>query len=527
VLRRAAAVALLAGLVITGLAVWGVASLLAAQERRLLETRTSEVGLVLTQAANAIPERLRAQGAALRATDLSVETYRVVAATDPNLVRGTTAYAWLTPLPEGGFRVLAAVGTGLEVGDVVAGERADALARALTTSDMVPTTVSGPDRLLGFALGPPAAPPGTVMFQQSTLGPVVAPPRQAGTDPFSEVDVALYAAVRPDSAQIIVGTTSELPLTGKVHSQTIPVGSAQWLLSVRAQHPLVGTLSASAPWLAAVLGLIGSLLTAVIVDTVGRRREAVLALYAAERSAGEALQHSLLPQLPELDGLDVAARYLTGTTGQQVGGDWFDVFPLADGSTGIVIGDVMGHDLAAAGAMAQIRSALRAYALDAPTPALVLDQLDRLVTTFDIAQLATVLYGVLGPATPDGSRQWSWSNAGHPQPLLRRPTGETAPLSGGESLLLGTPVDVERVHATVTLPAGSSLLLFTDGLIEVPGTSLDEAVAELCEVVQTVPAHGTAEQLCAILVTKVAVAQRRDDIAVLTVRLGAPAPVKV
>jgi serine phosphatase RsbU (regulator of sigma subunit) len=104
------------------------------------------------------------------------------------------------------------------------------------------------------------------------------------------------------------------------------------------------------------------------------------------------LQGSLLPTLPRLAGISSAARYLAGGPDAQVGGDWYDLFALPDGAIGVAVGDVMGHDVAAAAEMGQLRSVLRSYAYEGSSPSTVLDRLDRLVQAFDMAQLATAVY---------------------------------------------------------------------------------------------------------------------------------------
>ena len=118
-------------------------------------------------------------------------------------------------------------------------------------------------------------------------------------------------------------------------------------------------------------------------------------LYQREHEVAEALQRSLLPQLPVVPGLDRAARYRPGSRAAQVGGDWYDLFALPDGAVGLAVGDVMGHDLAAAAAMGQLRSVLRSYAWQGSGPAVVLDRLDQLVQGLDMAQLATAIYARL------------------------------------------------------------------------------------------------------------------------------------
>jgi serine phosphatase RsbU (regulator of sigma subunit) len=517
-LSRVTVVAMLTVLVGTAAGVWGIRTLQRSQEDKLLQERTSEVGLILTQSASAIPARLKAHGAVLNATGRSTKAYDQTASSDVTANGGRAAFAWLRPQGSGSFVVLAAQGEGLAVGQVISDERAAIMSRAMSAADLVPSGVIGPRRLLGFALGEPSAPTGTVLYQESTLGPVVNPPRAAATDPFSDLEVALYSTPTAIGREIIVGTSTDLPLTGAVRRQKLPVGTASWLLVVKAKRPLVGDVAATAPWFALVAGLVATGLIGGIVETGARRRKVAESLLVKERETAETFQRSLLPHLPAMPGLDLGARYLASGRGQQVGGDWFDVFPVAGDRVGIVIGDVMGHDLAAASGMAQVRSALRAYALEGECPAAALDLLERFVTTLHVTELVTVLYAVLGPAAADGSRQLSWSNAGHLPPLLRQPDGEVQSLTDGASLLIGTGLSVPHLSGTRTLAAGSTLLLFTDGLVEQPGRSLDEAIDALATAVTS--CAGGAEELCDIVLNTAPEASRRDDIAVLAVRLS-------
>ncbi len=281
-----------------------------------------------------------------------------------------------------------------------------------------PVLGSGANRVLGFALGGPSVPPGMVLYRQSALGPVKAP-REAGTAPFDELNVVLYDASRPVRAQVVATTTKHLPLAGRVSSLAFPVGASHWLLAVSSAQPLVGTVAAWAPWIALAVGLAASALIAATLEQAVRRRNAAVALYRSEHRIAETLQHRLLPTLATVPGLDIASRYVAASDSQQVGGDWFDVFDLGDGRTAVVIGDVMGHDIEAAAAMAQIRAALRAYALENDEPAPVLERLAHLVDAFDVTGLVTVIYGVLGPPDSDGARQFRWANAGHLPPLVK------------------------------------------------------------------------------------------------------------
>ena len=523
-LRLVTLIALLISLAITGAVTWAIHLAVRDQEHRLLNERTAELGLVFNSAVAAIGPTLSEQGTVLRVTHNSVAAYQDAADTAVKITRGQNTFAWLRPQRNGaGFVVVAASGQSLHPGEVITDQRVQSLQAALSTKLVVPTRVIGAARLLGFALGPPAAPAGTVLYRESALGPV-APPRQVGTAPFSELDVTLYATPDVDPAQVLVSTTKQFPLRGHTHNQPIEVGTTKWLMSVRARTPLVGSLTNDAPWFALAVGVLGSLLIAAVVDVSARRRNAAIALYEAEHQVAETLQRSLLPRLPSIAGLDLAARYLASGAGQQVGGDWFDVFPIKDGRVGLVVGDVIGHDLNAASEMSQIRSALRAYAVDGDSPAQVITRLDRLVDALRLTQLVTVFYGVLDPADDAGSRTLRYSNAGHLPPMLRRAEGHVETVSGGGSAVLGAPITIEHTEGEISVDRGDVLVMFTDGLVEVPGGSLDDGLARLADAVadQTGP---DADAICEHVLAGVSGRKLRDDIALLAVRVTASSDV--
>jgi len=519
-LRLATILTLLVALGLTTAAVWATFLGVRDQSRRLIKERTGEISLVLTQAIDAIPTGLQQLGAVLDATHGDVEAFQTAAKTQVDASPTPFDLAWLRPDSAGGYRVVAAAaGEGkLRVGEVISDERVQTLDAAMHTDAVVPTPVIGKERIIGFALGEPSAPAGTVLYRQSTLGPAVSPPRAAGTAPFSELDVALYSTTRADRSSILTATTRNLPLRGEVRDQILLVGHTKWLLTVKARAPLVGRLTADAPWVVLGVGLLGTGLIGLVVETVARRRDAALALYEVEHHVAESMQRALLPRLPELPGLELAARYLASGAGQQVGGDWFDAFPVAGGHCGIVVGDVIGHDVAAASAMAQIRALLRGFAVDTGSPAEVLTRLDRVIDELHLTQLVTVFYGLLDPPAADGSRVLHYSNAGHVPPVLRRPDGTVESLAGGASVVMGAPVPAEYAESEMHLPAGSTLALFTDGLVEVPGGSLTDGLDRVADIVARMGEHAP-DALCDDLLEEVSLRTLRDDVALLVVRL--------
>ena len=249
-----------------------------------------------------------------------------------------------------------------------------------------------------------------------------------------------------------------------------------------------------------------------------------------ERDISAALQRSLLPTLPDLPGITCAARYVVGSAHAQVGGDWYDLFALPDGAIGLAIGDVMGHDLAAAAAMGQLRSVLRSYAYEGSSPSVVLDRLDRLVQDFEMAQLATAIYGRLvlddRPRIPsDGSAMLLFTNAGHLPPLLRTPDGTVTVLRRGAAPLIGAvpPGQARRGEGAVLLPTGSVLLLYTDGLVETRTDDLDIRIDMLSSAFAGLHPDVSPDQVCDALLSAMSQPGQDDDIALLALRIDRPA----
>ncbi|MDP8942756.1 MAG: SpoIIE family protein phosphatase [Actinomycetota bacterium] len=234
-------------------------------------------------------------------------------------------------------------------------------------------------------------------------------------------------------------------------------------------------------------------------------------LYEREQGIVETLQRSLLPErLPRLPGLTMAARYLPGGEGMQIGGDWYDAILLDEGRLGVAMGDVVGHGLGAASLMGQLRNALRAYAVEGHSPAGVVARLDRLMETLEHGRMATLLYLEVNP---DGARV-RFSCAGHPPPLVRGPDGSVTYLEGARSLPLGVTADEPREEEAAELEPGSTLVLYTDGLVEDRERPIDDGLRRLSRAA----AEGSPdpEQLCEQLVERLLEGREaRDDVAVL------------
>ncbi|MGH3505917.1 MAG: SpoIIE family protein phosphatase [Nocardioidaceae bacterium] len=233
-----------------------------------------------------------------------------------------------------------------------------------------------------------------------------------------------------------------------------------------------------------------------------------------EHKVAETLQRSLLPdRLPDIPGVMLAARYVPASADVEVGGDWYDVVPLADGMIGLAIGDVAGHGLQAAATMGQLRMALRAYALQDPSPAAVMRGVHQLMAQLPVPEMATLIYLVFDPAT----QSVRFANAGHP-PALVIGNGSTAYLADGLAPPVGVTADDQYVEVSEELPAGSTLLLYTDGLVERRGVSIQDGLDRLM-IEAAAHEDSDLEEMCdRLLSVLVGHAQVADDVALVAMR---------
>jgi serine phosphatase RsbU (regulator of sigma subunit)/anti-sigma regulatory factor (Ser/Thr protein kinase) len=238
---------------------------------------------------------------------------------------------------------------------------------------------------------------------------------------------------------------------------------------------------------------------------------------AASRLA-ETMQRNLLTEPADPAGLDVAVRYQPAARELQVGGDWYDAFTLRSGETLLVVGDVAGHDQEAAAVMAQVRNVLRGVAhVLGGAPSEVLTALDRALVDLSVQGLATAVIATVGGGDDDGGRVLCWSNAGHPPPVLIEADGTARLLGDIPDLLLGLDPETDRAEHRLEVAAGCTVLLYTDGLIERRGASLDDGLAWLvgaCGELADLPADRFCDELLALLPADV-----EDDVALLAVHV--------
>jgi serine phosphatase RsbU (regulator of sigma subunit) len=252
-----------------------------------------------------------------------------------------------------------------------------------------------------------------------------------------------------------------------------------------------------------------------------RNLQAALLREAEQRSAAELLQRSLLPtHLPEVPGVALAARTVPGSADQQVGGDWYDVLTLPTGEVCLVVGDVVGHDLPAAALMGQVRNALRAYALEDPSPTTILGRVNRAACLLDASDLTTCICVVLDPAT----MTVRWSSAGHPPPLALSSTGRGRLLDGEPGPPLGVDPGARYPQHETRLRPGQNLLLYTDGLVERRGATIDDGLSALRQVV--VPRSNPQEMCDRVIAALPNDTSHRDDVTCLLLHVEPQHPVR-
>ncbi|MEV8550028.1 SpoIIE family protein phosphatase [Streptomyces glaucescens] len=248
-------------------------------------------------------------------------------------------------------------------------------------------------------------------------------------------------------------------------------------------------------------------LAGLIAQALDRAR-----LYDTKHELAHGLQQALLPRtLPAVAGLRVAARYLPTTRGMDIGGDFYDLIRLGGTAAAAVIGDVQGHNVAAAALMGQVRTGVHAHATVGTTPDQVLDGTNRLLTDLAPELFTSCLYAHLDLARGHAAL----ASAGHPPPLLRLADGTARPVDVQPGPLLGILPDAGFPVTGIPFPPGATLLLYTDGLIETPGVDLDRSIARLAHHLARADDRDLEALIDDLLDKEVPTGQRADDIALL------------
>ncbi|MFD9789788.1 PP2C family protein-serine/threonine phosphatase [Streptomyces sp. NPDC059070] len=237
--------------------------------------------------------------------------------------------------------------------------------------------------------------------------------------------------------------------------------------------------------------------------------------YEQHRDTAEALQRAQLTDLPTSSHVHLAARYLPATHGLNIGGDWYDAFPQPDGSLLAVIGDVTGHGLRAAVLMGQLRTALRAYAVEGDGPGRILTRLHNMLRHQQPDLYATAAVVRFRPGDPTVV----WAAAGHPPPVVRAPDGSVRILDARPGIMLGIPMSYEYQDHTAHLRPGSTLALYTDGLVERRAAGIDDGIGRLTRALAELDPWGVRHDLDtaaeALLKPMMHDSERDDDVCLL------------
>jgi len=339
----------------------------------------------------------------------------------------------------------------------------------------------------------PAGPTGLVVYGEVPLNRRISvPPGEA----FSGLDLAAFLG-RTTAADQLVQATAPLPIRGDTVTKEVPFGNSVFTIVASSRTGLTGPLSGALSWIVLAVGGALAVAGGAVVETLTRRRAVAEGLavdnqrlYQQQRGIAATLQHALLPEVPRVDGVEVAARYVAGVDDLEVGGDWYDVVTGPSGQCVFIVGDISGRGLPAATTMAALRFAARAYIAQGDDIATVLTRLRGLLDVHVDHQFATVLLGELDPA----AGRIRIVSAGHFGPMVIGAGGARfldCPVAPPVGVAATVPPTVTEVR--ITGPA--TLLAFTDGAVERRGEVIDTGLERL----RTTAQEAAGERLSAVL----------------------------
>jgi serine phosphatase RsbU (regulator of sigma subunit) len=507
------------GILITALLVWTAWSLDRHNESRLLNLQAKQVQSVLAEAipTTQIPLELGAEIA--ESSNGDVSKFRGFMAKQVGGPQGfSSASLWQN--------VGGSVSQATALGVPVSADPGSVIDRAYRSSTFVVVELSAGGRhSLGYAFALPGTGRRFAVYAERPL-PADRRARVSSNSAFSDLNYAIYLGAGQSPSHLLTTDIGHFPISGETATVTVPFGDTVLTTVVTARSPLGGALSANLPWIVGVVGVLLTVGAAWLTERlVRRRRHAERAeaevrnvygeletLYAEQRTIAETLQRALLPQvLPTIAGIEVAARYLPGAQGVEIGGDWYSAMGLDDERFAFVVGDVSGRGLAAASIMARLRFTIRAHALDGDSAALILDKCARHLDITRDGHFATVLVGI-----GDLKRQEiTIANAGHLAPLLLS-KAHTGFIDTTPGLPIGASgVPYASVTFSVTPPA--TIVAFTDGLVERRGEILDIGLKRLEDAARATE-NGSLEALLDHVLEDLDGGSSEDDIAILGLR---------
>jgi serine phosphatase RsbU (regulator of sigma subunit) len=514
---------LVVGLVLTGVLVWTSWSLNDRNESRLLNLQGKQVGLVLAAAIPSIQTPLELSAEAAQASNGDVDKYRQIM--EANIqAKGGFSSASLWRSVDGNIQPVATVGESQLA-------PSSAQARSLMVRSFQQSALAvielerGGRTYLGFALALPGTGERFAVYGERPL-PADRQASVASNSAFSELNYAIYLGPHQDAQHLLTTDISQFPVANPKTVVQVPFGDTVLTTVVTARSPLSGTLTARLPGIFAILGVLLTLGAAWITERlVRRRRTAELAeteirqlygelgtLYGEQRSIAETLQRALLPQsMPSIPGLEIVARYVPGAQGVEIGGDWYSIVKLDHDNFFFAVGDVSGRGLDAAAIMARLRYTTAAYAFDGNSPTQILDKSTKQLDIDIDGHFATAL---IARGSVDRN-ELSFANAGHLNPYL---------LGGSATGFIRMPVNVPigvggepYEGMQVSVGPGSTLIAFTDGLVERREEHLDVGLHRLDEAIR-LHADDSLDELVSHIMNDLVGVASDDDVAILAVR---------
>jgi serine phosphatase RsbU (regulator of sigma subunit) len=517
---------LIVGLLVTGTLALVSHAQYTNNEKRLLKLRVRDAAALIAEALPGVQTPLASAAELADATSGNTQKFmRFIA---PYVGTGAgkafaSASLWRASSPQRGPVAVAGVPPKLALSPSSASSLFAQVARKPELN--VIGLLGAPNPRLGYAFATPGVAGGYVAYGENPL-PANRRSRLQTTNQFAGLDYALYLGRDQRPQNLLVTDVARTPLPGHTATATVPFGSSAFSLAMSAHQPLAGSLPRDLPWIIVIAGVLLTLgATGGSLRLVQRRRDAErLAgrleftanenqrLYAEQRGIAQTLQHALLPDvLPQIPGVETSARYEAGEDGVDIGGDWYDVIDFEDGRLLLVVGDVSGRGLPAATTMALLRYAIHAYAAQQDPPAEILTKLSYLLNIADSGQLATILCALVDIER----REITVTSAGHLPPLLIQ-NGDGHYLESDIGLPIGVEPGALYTSTTISAPPASTLVAFTDGLIEHRGEDLDESLARLRQA--AIGQNITLSDLLSRLVSELQAGAGADDIAIVGLR---------
>ncbi|HEY7948722.1 MAG TPA: PP2C family protein-serine/threonine phosphatase [Acidimicrobiales bacterium] len=514
---RLSGAVLLAGLVLTAALAWATATIQDHNESRLLNLELRQAASVVAVAIPSIQLPLASASSLASATNGDPAQFRNYIG---SFVGGTGPFASasLWRVGNGAPTMVALVGGAPELATTPT-----QLTAALSQARRAPTLevlnlLGRPRPAIGYASASLLPPGPWVVYAERVL----APNRKltvTKNSAFSQLNYAIYLGRSTAQTDLLGASPGFLSTRGDKATQTVAFGSSAITLVATPNTNLGGTLLARLTWIVALAGVVLSVMAGLLADYLVRRRRQAewLAaenrrMYSEQRSIAEILQHALLPQtVPEIAGVETAMRYVAGGDGADVGGDWYDVIPVDDDHFIFVLGDVSGRGVEAATIMARLHFAIRAYAVQGDGPAAIMGKLGKLLSIENDRSFATVLCAVVDVA----GHGITLVNAGHPPLLmLNGKSGDFIRTTIFPPVGIDASTDYRAEHFEV--PAGATVVAFTDGLVERRGETIDAGLERLRTLTLEHPL--ALDDLLTKILTESSGAEYHDDRAILAVR---------